>query len=126
MAAAGRGATEAVIRDDLEGMIYGEFGTLRRAMHEKCIVAGHYPGNDDFMPREAFIEQLKGEKPEPAGTPIASSILAIDITGDTAIAKITDDCFGTTFTTISPSSRTRGNGRSWPRPSSATAARAEG
>jgi hypothetical protein len=98
MAAGEREAIEAVIRDYLEGMIHGDFGKLRRAMHEKCIVAGHYLGNYDFMPREDFIDQLKGETPEPAGTPVVSSILSLDITGDTAIAKVRDDCFGSSFT----------------------------
>lgn len=98
MTAKERSAIETVIRDYLEGMIYGELDKLRRAMHAQCIVAGHYLGNYDFMPREAFIDQLKGEPPEKPGTPIVFSIQSVDITGDTAIAKVRDDCLGSSFT----------------------------
>lgn len=99
MAAAGeREAIEAVIREYLEGMIYGQYDRLRRAMHPQCNVAGHVEGVYDFLPREDFIRALESYPVVPPGTPITSSIVSLDITGDTAIAKVTDDCFGTTFT----------------------------
>jgi hypothetical protein len=98
MAAGEREAIEAVIREYLEGMIYGQYDKLRHAMHEHCNVMGHAEGKYDFLPREDFIKALGDYPKEPVGTPIVSSIVSLDITGDTAIAKITDDCFGTTFT----------------------------
>jgi hypothetical protein len=94
-----RVAIGAVIRDYLDGMIYGQYDRLEGAMHPKCMVAGHFGGSYDFMPRDAFIATLKSMKAEiPAGTPYVSAIAMVDITGDTAVAKVTDDCFGTSFT----------------------------
>ena len=98
MAAGDREAIEAVIREYLEGMIYGQYDKLRHAMHPKCHVIGHVGEDYDFLPLDTFIEKLGDYPTEPVGTPIVSSILSLDITGDTAIAKITDVCFGTTFT----------------------------
>jgi hypothetical protein len=95
MAAAGeREAIEAVIRDCLEGMIYNQKMKLERAMHPLCMVTGHYLGSYDFMPRDGFIASLSAEKPQSEGTPITSAIVSLDITGDAAMAKVTDECFG--------------------------------
>jgi hypothetical protein len=91
-------AIKAVVTDYLEGMIYGDYERLREAMHPLCMQAGHMPGNYEFIPRDEFIEVIKPEKKEPAGTPIRSHIAMIDITGDIAMVKVTDDCFGTTWT----------------------------
>jgi hypothetical protein len=98
MAAGEREAIEQVIRNYLEGMIYGQYDKLRSAMHPQCNVAGHVEGKYDFLPREEFIKALADYPVEKPGTPITSSIVTLDISGDTAAAKITDDCFGTTFT----------------------------
>jgi hypothetical protein len=92
------GAIRAVVRDYLEGMIYGQPDRLRSAMHPLCMQAGHYKGNYEFFPRDEFIEALRAEKMEAPGTPYKSEILSIDITGDVALAKVNDDCFGTSFT----------------------------
>lgn len=91
-------AIRAVIRDYLEGMIYGQADRLQSAMHPLCMQAGHYKGNYEFFPRDEFIEALKSEKMEAPGTPYKAEIISIDVTGDVAVAKVNDDCFGTSFT----------------------------
>ena len=93
-----RAAIEAVILAYLQGMIYGEFDKLRGAMHPQCMVAGHYHGDYVFVTREDFIGVLSGDEPEPPGTKIDYKILSIDITEDTAVAKLVDVCLGSTFT----------------------------
>lgn len=93
-----RHAIEEVVRDYLEGMIYGNPERLEKAMHPLCMQAGHYKGNYEFFPRDEFIEALKQEVALAPGAPFNSSILFVDITGDVAIVKVTDDCFGTSFT----------------------------
>jgi hypothetical protein len=60
--------------------------------------AGHYNGQYEFLPRDEFIEAVKSEKKKPAGSPLSYVISMIDITGDIAVAKVMDDCFGTTWT----------------------------
>lgn len=91
-------AIRAVVTDYLEGMIYGQPDRLRRAMHPLCMQAGHYKGSYEFFPRDEFIEAIGPEKMQPPGTPYAAEIVSIDVTGDVALAKLTDDCFGTSFT----------------------------
>ncbi|MCA3574031.1 MAG: nuclear transport factor 2 family protein, partial [Aestuariivirga sp.] len=93
-----RAAIEAVILAYLQGMIYGEFDKLRGAMHPQCMVAGHYHCDYVFVTREDFIGVLSEDKPEPPGTPIDYKIHSIDITKDTAVAKLVDVCLGSTFT----------------------------
>jgi hypothetical protein len=93
-----RDAIEAVIRDYLEGMIYGQTDRLESAMHPLCMQSGHYKGNYEFFPRDEFIEALKSEKMQEPGTPYVADIVSIDLSGDVAVAKVTDDCFSTSFT----------------------------
>ena len=91
-------AIRRVVTDYLEGMIYGQAERLQSAMHPLCMQAGHYKGNYEFFSRDAFIEALKSEKMEAPGTPYKAQIISIDVTGDVAVAKVNDDCFGTSFT----------------------------
>lgn len=93
-----REAIEAVVVDYLEGMIYGQRDRLERAMHPQCMQAGHFGGTYEFFDRETFIRSLEGEAAVPPGTPYRAEIVSIDLTGDVAVVKVEDDCFGTTFT----------------------------
>ena len=61
-----RAAIEAVVKDYLEGMIYGQRDRLERAMHPQCMQAGHFDGNYEFFDREAFIRAVEGETAQPA------------------------------------------------------------
>ncbi len=91
-------AIKGVVTDYLEGMIWGQPERLAKAMHPRCMQAGHYKGAYEYLTRDEFIESLKLEKMEPPGTPYRSRIVSIDRTGDVAVAKVEDDCFGTSFT----------------------------
>ena len=87
-----------VIVDYLEGMIYGDDDQLRRSMHPLCMQAGHTNGEYEFFPRDVFIKALGPVTRLAKGTPFRWEIENIDITGDIALAKINDDCFGSTWT----------------------------
>lgn len=95
-----RAAIEAVIVEYLEGMIYGQRERLERAMHPQCMQAGHYNGVYEFFDRETFIRSLEAEEMLAPGTPYEAEVISIDITGDVAVAKVRDACFGTTFTDL--------------------------
>jgi Putative lumazine-binding len=91
-------AVRSVVTEYLSGMIYGQDERLRGAMHPLCMQAGHYNGQYEFMPRDEFIEAIKPEKREPVGSAFTFEIPWVDITGDIAVVKVTDECFGTTWT----------------------------
>ncbi len=91
-------AIRSVVADYLDGMIYGDAGKLRKAMHPLCMQAGHHQGQYEFFPRDEFIAALASEEKVAAGTPYRSEILSIDVTGDIAAIKVSDDCFGTSWT----------------------------
>ncbi|WP_196504942.1 nuclear transport factor 2 family protein [Aestuariivirga litoralis] len=93
-----REAIEAVVNDYLQGMIYGQYDRLKGAMHPLCMQAGHYNGHYEFMPRDEFVEAIKPEPKLPVGADFPLTISMVDVTGDIAIVKLTDDCFGTTWT----------------------------
>ena len=93
-----REAIEVVVVDYLEGMIYGQRDKLESAMHVQCMQAGHFNGNYEFFDRETFIRSLGDEASVPPGSPYRSEIISMDMTGDVAVVKVEDECFGTTFT----------------------------
>ena len=101
-------AIRHVVTEYLKGMIYGQPERLRNAMHPLCMQAGHDKGIYEFMPRDEFIEAIKAEKPEADGSAFAFDISVIDVTGDIAIVKVTDECFGTTWTDYLTLIRDRG------------------
>jgi hypothetical protein len=82
----------------LEGMIYGQDERLRGIMHSQCMQVGHIGSELEFISRDQFIEEIKHEVRQAAGTQITYDIPMIDITGDIAIAKVQDACFGSIWT----------------------------
>ena len=93
-----RPAIEAVIIEYLEGMIYGQPDRLSNAMHPLCMQAGHYKDEYEFFGRGEFIESLADAVKLDPGSPYNFNIVSIDMTGDVAVAKVEDDCLGTSFT----------------------------
>lgn len=90
-------AVRAVLVDYLEGMIWGQTDRIEAAFHPKAIQVGHFAGEYEFFSRQEFVDWLRTEPSEPEGSLITAEFLSIEVTGDVAIAKVSDTCFGTDF-----------------------------
>lgn len=88
----------AVVVLYLEGMIWGQPDKLVRAFHPKATAAGHDFGAFFNSPRDEFIPDWMKLATLPAGTPYAAALVSIDITGDIAVVKVTNTCFGDDYT----------------------------
>jgi hypothetical protein len=82
----------------LEGMIWGQRDKLERAFHPKATAAGHFDGAYFNTDRHAFIDEWLGLGSLPPGTPFVSEISVLAMTGDVALVKVTDTCFGDDYT----------------------------
>ena len=91
-------ALRAVTQDYLDGMIYVDEAKLRRAFHPKCLIVGHFRGRLEYDPLDDFVASMKKEGGPPPGTPYFAEIVSIDIAGDTAVVKSTNDYLGVRFT----------------------------
>lgn len=91
-------AVRAVVVDYLEGMVWGDEEKLRRAFHPGALQVGHFAETYEFFPLEEFIQWIRDEETQPAGSAYVAELLAIEVTGTVALAKVTDSCFGTDFT----------------------------
>ncbi|MGQ0566735.1 MAG: nuclear transport factor 2 family protein [Gemmobacter sp.] len=91
-------AVRAVVVDYLEGMIWGQTDRIERAFHPRAIQVGHFAGDYEFLSRQEFVDWLKAEPSEPVGSPYVAEVLSIEVTGDVAVVRISDTCFGTEFT----------------------------
>lgn len=91
-------AVRAVAVEYLEGMIWGQAERVERVFHPKAIQVGHFAGEYEFFSRQEFIDWLKSADAEPVGSPYTAEFLSIEITGDVAVVKVSDTCFGTEFT----------------------------
>ena len=86
------------VTEYLQGMIYGQDDRIRAVMHPLCMQAGHINQTFEFIQRDLFIDAIKSEPRLLAGAPFAFEIQMIDVTGDIAIAKVSDECFGSRWT----------------------------
>lgn len=91
-------AVRQVVRDYLEGMIWGDEAKLRKAFHPGALQVGHFADTYEFFPLEDFIDWVKQEDTQPTDSPYLAELLTVEVTGTVAIAKLTDNCFGTEFT----------------------------
>jgi hypothetical protein len=91
-------AIRTVIETYLQGMIWDADEKLRESMHVLAMQAGHVGGKYEFIPRDEFIAEIRKLERLPRGAEISWNVEFIDITGDIAVAKLTDSCFGSTWT----------------------------
>ena len=88
----------AVVILYLEGMIWGEPDKLRQAFHPKAHATGHEDGIYYHVARDAFIAEWQTLATLPPGTPYTAEITLVDVTGDVALVKVTNTCFGNDYT----------------------------
>lgn len=91
-------AVRQVVRDYLEGMIWGDEDKLRSAFHPQAIQAGHFQGTYEFFPLDQFIDWVKSAETVPPGTPYIAELISIEITGSVAVVRVDNTCFGADFT----------------------------
>lgn len=92
-------AITATVRDYVEGMVFNDDAKLRRAFDAKASIIGHFVGGKfEWLSLDQFIAAVKGPGPAPAGSEPVWDVVTLDITGDTAVVKITDEFAGLRFT----------------------------
>lgn len=89
-------ALRAVTQDYLDGMIYVDEPKLRRVFHPKCLIV--FRGRLEYDPLDDFVASVKKEGGLLPGTPYFAEIVSIDLAGDTAVVKSTNDYVGIRFT----------------------------
>ncbi len=91
-------AIRQVAIDYFEGMIYADVPRLTNAFHPDALIVGHYRGRLECDPIAAFAAAVAAAGGPPPGTPYRAAIVSIDVTGDIAAVKVTNDYLGTSYT----------------------------
>lgn len=76
-----------VVATYVEGMCQNDPTKLRRAMHEKCNIIGHFDGGLEWETREGFIAVVAAEVESPDPSPWFA-VTAISISGDVATVQV--------------------------------------
>ena len=87
-----------VVRNYVEGMVFADEALLRQAFHPSCRIIGHYEDKLEWLTLEEFIGAIKAEGPAPQEVKPFWEVQSIDITGDAAAVKVTDEYLGMRFT----------------------------
>jgi hypothetical protein len=93
-----RQAIEAVVHLYVEGMTFANEAALRKAFHPKCAVIGHYERSVEWSTRDEFIAAIVAEGSAPPGTQPHMDIQTLDVIGDAASVRVSDDFAGMRFT----------------------------
>ena len=91
-------AIGAVVHLYVDGMAFGNEAALRKAFHSNARIIGNYEGAVEWLSRDEFIAAILDEAPAPPGTQPLMEIEMIDISGDAACVKVTDEFAGMRFT----------------------------
>ncbi|MCY1242873.1 putative lumazine-binding protein [compost metagenome] len=96
--AADTAAINRVVEHYVEGMVFADESLLREAFHPSCKIIGHYHRELEWLSLDEFIGAIKAEGPAEEGSSPFWEIRTLDITGDSAVAKVVDDYLGMRFT----------------------------
>ena len=91
-------AIRRVVIDYFEGMIYADVARITNAFHPEALIVGHYRGALECDSIAVFAAAVAAEGGPPPGTPYRAAIVSIDVTGDIAAVKVTNEYLGTTYT----------------------------
>ena len=82
-----------------EGMHESSAEKIKGVFHPNARIAGNSRGQLQEMTAAEFADFVTAQQPSPkaAGKPAIVEILSIDISGDTAVAKVRDNYLGLTF-----------------------------
>jgi hypothetical protein len=93
-----RQAIQAVVHLYVEGMTFANEAALKKAFHPKSSIIGHFQDAIEWLSRDEFIAAILAEGSAPPGTLPVIDIESIDISGDAAAVKVTDEFAGMRFT----------------------------
>ncbi|MBB3592873.1 hypothetical protein FHX08_003217 [Rhizobium sp. BK529] len=79
-------------------MAFANEAALKKAFHPKSSIIGHYQNAVEWLSRDEFIAAIIEEGAAPPGTQPYMDIGSIDISGDAATVKVTDEFAGMRFT----------------------------
>lgn len=95
---ADRQSIEATVHLYVEGMAFANEAALKKAFHPKSSIIGHYQNAVEWLSRDEFIAAILEEGAASPGTQPYMDIDSIDISGDAATVKVTDEFAGMRFT----------------------------
>ena len=91
-------AVEKTVHLYVEGMAFGNEAALKKAFHPKSSIIGHYQNAVEWLTRDEFIAAILAEEPAPPGTQPFMDIQNVNVEGDAASVKVTDEFAGMRFT----------------------------
>ena len=89
---------QQTVQHYFDGMMYGDGDKLRRALHADAFIIGHYDGELSWMSRDEFANFCETESTLAEGEPYEARVESIDISGDTAVAKVVNRELGVWYT----------------------------
>ncbi|AIC25455.1 UNVERIFIED_ORG: hypothetical protein GGE64_004140 [Rhizobium etli] len=93
-----RQAVEQTVHLYVEGMAFGNAAALKKAFHPQSSIIGYYQNAVEWLTRDEFITAILAEEPAPPGTQPFMDIQSVDVEGEAASVKVTDDFAGMRFT----------------------------
>lgn len=90
-----------IVLEYYDGMALADEDKLRHAFHPDSFIIGNFGGNLEWSSLEAFIDDVKNTAPEHTSREDKDyhiDINSVDVAGDTAVAKVTNNYFGLWFT----------------------------
>jgi hypothetical protein len=91
-------AVEATVHLYVEGMTFANEPALKKAFHPQSAIIGHYENAVEWISRDEFIAAVVAEGSAPPGTQPVMDIETIDVSGEAATVKLTDEFAGMRFT----------------------------
>ncbi len=87
------------IQTYFDGMYESSPEKIHTAFHENGRITGYLPDGLHEMPVGDFAGFVASQQPSPkaSGAPARLEIIALDIAGNTAVARVRDDYLGMTF-----------------------------
>lgn len=91
-------AIQAVVHLYVDGMTFANAPALKKAFHPDAAIIGNYLGSVEWLSRDAFIAGVVAEGPAAPDTKPLMDIDLIEISGDAASVKVTDEFAGARYT----------------------------
>lgn len=91
-------SVKEAVKHYVEGMVFADEASLRKAFHPSCRIIGHYQKALEWLSLDEFIDAIKTEGPAAKEVKPFWEVIDLDITGDAAAVKIIDDYAGMRFT----------------------------